>query len=499
MEEGDSIETFLLLAAIQDVHGDGCSIQTFVLFAKRGYQADSSLILIPMNPVDRLRLELGEDKVKVDEEHLIAYSMDASDAPPVMPLAVIYPESAEDVVKAVQLLYSMKIPITPRGMGTSLSGGAVPSPGGVVISFERMNRIIDLDRENLTITVEPGVITGDLIRAVEAENLFYPPDPASLDTCTIGGNVAENAGGPRAFKYGTTKHYVLEIEAVVGEGKLLTTGRRTKKWVVGYDLPQLLTGSEGTLGLFTRITLRLLPKPPSTYTLLAAFRSEGDAARSVSRIIANGLLPSAMEYVDGKCIRAVGDEIAPFLPKDTGAFLLVEFDGFGPEFERQVERAYELMEKEGVVEVFVASDSATREKLWRARRGVLPSLEKLGKKIRHEDVVVPRSRIPDLVEYTGVVEEETGLMLATFGHAGDGNIHVNILYDEGQENLMEEAVDMVIEKVWELGGTAAGEHGIGLLKKKHLYRELDPLSIEIQKGIKNIFDPEGLFNPGKVF
>ncbi len=452
-----------------------------------------------MKSIEKLKLALGEEKVRTDEEHLIAYSRDASDAPPVLPLAVVHPESDEDVRKAVSILYSMGIPITPRGMGTSLSGGAVPSPGGVVISFDRMNRIIDLDRENLTITVEPGVITGDLIRAVEAENLFYPPDPASLETCTIGGNVAENAGGPRAFKYGTTKHYVLEIEAVVGDGKTITAGKRTKKWVVGYDIPQLLTGSEGTLGLFTRITLRLLPKPPATFTLLAAFRAEGDAARSISRIIANGLLPSAMEYVDGKCIRAVGDEIAPFLPEGTGAFLLVEFDGFGPEFEKQVEMAYDLMEKEGVIEVFVASDAATRERLWKARRGVLPSLEKMGRKIRHEDVVVPRSRIPHLVEYTAVVEEETGLMIATFGHAGDGNIHVNILYEEGQEEIMEKAVDMVIEKVWELGGTAAGEHGIGLLKKKHLYRELDPLSIEMQKAIKGIFDPAGLFNPDKVF
>ncbi len=452
-----------------------------------------------MKPVEKLRLLIGEEKVIIDKEKLIPYSHDASDASPVMPMAVIYPENTEDVEKAVEILYRERIPITPRGMGTSLSGGAVPTPGGVVISFERMNRILELDTENLTITVEPGVITGDLIRAVESENLFYPPDPASLETCTIGGNVAENAGGPRAFKYGTTRHYVLELEAVVGEGKRITTGKKTKKWVVGYDLPQLLTGSEGTLGILTRITLRLLPKPPSTFTLLAAFGSEENAARSVSRIIKNGLLPSAMEYVDGKCIEAVGQEIAPFLPSGTGAILLIEFDGFGPEFESQVERAYELMEKDGVIEVFVASDSATREKLWKARRNVLPSLEKLGRKIRHEDVVVPRNMIPALVEYTRVVEEKTGLMLATFGHAGDGNIHVNILYDEGQESSMEKAVDMVIEKVWELGGTAAGEHGIGLLKKKHLYRELDPVTIELQKAIKGIFDPLRLFNPDKVF
>ncbi len=452
-----------------------------------------------MNWKDKLRLILGDGKVFFDEEHLKLYSTDSSDAPPVIPEAVIHPESVEDVEKAVSFLYTERIPITARGMGTSLSGGAVPSPGGVVIVFDRMNRIIDLDTENLTVTVEPGVITGDLMRAVESENLFYPPDPASLETCTIGGNVAENAGGPRAFKYGTTKHYVLEMEVVVGEGKRIRTGKKTKKWVVGYDLPMLFTGSEGTMGIFTEITLRLLPKPPSTYTLLAAFPSEVKAGKAVSSIIKKGLLPSALEFVDHLCLRAVGDKIAPYLPDGTGAILLVEFDGFGPEFEKQVEMAYQVMEENGVLEVYVAEDPANRERLWSARRNVLPSLEKLGKHIRHEDVVVPRSRIPDLVEHTVRVGEETGLMLATFGHAGDGNIHVNVLYDEGQEELMEKAVDRIVEKVWELGGTAAGEHGIGLLKKKYLLRELDPLSIQIQKDIKRVLDPLWLFNPDKVF
>lgn len=452
-----------------------------------------------LNYKDKLKLALGEDKVKDDYEHLLMFSKDSSDHPGFIPSLVIHPESTQDVIKAVEILYSEKIPITPRGMGTSLSGGSIPVEGGAVIVFDRMNKIKEVDTENLTITVEPGVITGDIIREVEGFNLFYPPDPASLESCTIGGNVAENAGGPRAFKYGTTKHYVLELEVVIKNGERIRVGRRTKKWVVGYDLPMLFTGSEGTLGIITEITLRLIPKPPKVYTLLAAFPDEVKAGEAVSEVIKSSLFPTAVELVDSKCIKAVGDKIAPFLPKDTGAFLLVEFDGFGPEFEGQVEKAYEIFERKGVIDVLVAEDSSTWAKLWDARRNVLPSLEGFGKLVRHEDVVVPRSKIADLIAYTERVEKKTGLMITSFGHAADGNIHVNILYDKGQEDLMEKAVNMVIEGVWELGGTAAGEHGIGLLKKKHMLREQGEYLLRLQKAIKGVFDPKNLFNPDKLF
>lgn len=452
-----------------------------------------------MRVIDKLKLALGEEMVRDDEEHLVLFSRDSSDHPGNLPLAVIHPRDVSDVIKAVEILYSERIPITPRGSGTSLSGGSIPTPNGVVISFDRMNRIKEIDTENLLVVVEPGVITGELINKVSEYNLFYPPDPASLQTCTIGGNVAENAGGPRAFKYGTTKHYVLELEVVIKNGQVVRLGKRTKKWVVGYDLPMLITGSEGTLGLITEITLRLIPKPPKTYTLLAAFPNEVKAGMSVSKLITKSLFPSSVELVDHKCINAVGDVIAPFLPKGTGAFLLVEFDGFGYEFERQVEIAYEVFEKNGVIDVFVAEDESTRERLWNARRKVLPSLESLGKLIRHEDVVVPRSRIPDLIIATEKIEKEFGLPITNFGHAADGNIHVNILYDKGQEDIMNKVVDRVMEEVISMGGTCAGEHGIGLLKKKHLRKELPPLSIEIQRNIKKIFDPENLFNPDKIF
>ena len=452
-----------------------------------------------MRAIDKLKLALGEEIVRDDEEHLVLFSRDSSDHPGNSPLAVIHPRDVSDVIKAVDVLYSEKIPITPRGSGTSLSGGSVPTPNGVVISFDRMNRIKDIDTENLLVVVEPGVITGELIHKVREYNLFYPPDPASLESCTIGGNVAENAGGPRAFKYGTTKHYVLELEVVIKNGQVVRFGKRTKKWVVGYDIPMLITGSEGTLGLITEITLRLIPKPPKTYTLLAAFPDEVKAGISVSKLITKSLFPSSVELVDHKCINAVGDIIAPFLPKDTGAFLLVEFDGFGYEFEKQVEIAYDIFERNGVIDVFVAEDESTRERLWSARRKVLPSLESMGKLIRHEDVVVPRNRIPDLIIATEKIEKEFGLPITNFGHAADGNIHVNILYDKGQEDIMRKVVDRVMDEVISIGGTCAGEHGIGLLKKKHLRKELPPLSIEIQRNIKKIFDPENLFNPDKIF
>ncbi len=442
---------------------------------------------------------MGEEKVRDDYEHRSLYSRDSSDAPAVVPEVVIHPEGPEDVVKALRILNESGIPTTPRGSGTSLSGGAVPREGGVVIVFDRMNRIKEIDADNLLAVVEPGVITSRLHEAVEGENLFYPPDPASLDTCTLGGNVAENAGGPRALKYGTTKHYVLELEVVTAGGERMRVGKRTKKWVVGYDLPSLFTGSEGTLGVITEISLRLLPKPPKRITLLASFPDEVSASRTVSEMVRRGLLPSALELVDHKCLQAVGDRIAPFLPKGTGSFLLVEYDGFGPEFEEQVSLTYDISQKNGVIDLLGAEDESTRRRLWEARRRVLPSLESLGYKIRHEDVVVPRSRIPELLSYTEEVERKTGLKIASFGHAGDGNIHVNVLYEEGREGDVERAVNLVVEKVWELGGTCAGEHGIGTLKKELMRRELPPFVYGILKGLKRYFDPKGILNPHVMF
>ncbi|NPB04291.1 MAG: FAD-binding protein [Thermotogae bacterium] len=452
-----------------------------------------------MNWKNELKRTLGEDKVREDYEHRLLFSKDSSDASAVVPEVVIHPESEEDVSEALRLLYRYGIPLTPRGSGTSLSGGSVPALGGAVMVFDRMNRIKEIDPDDLTAVVESGVITGDLHRAVEKEGMFYPPDPASLESCTLGGNVAENAGGPRALKYGTTKHYVLEITFYSSQGDRITVGKRTKKWVVGYDLPSLMVGSEGTLGVITEIALRLLPRPPKRYTLLLAFGDEVTASRTVSNMIRRGLLPSALEFVDHKCLEAVGEKVAPFLPKGTGSFLLVEYDGFGPEFERQLEITYDVASKNGLLDMFVAEDEVTRRKLWEARRGVLPALESLGFLIRHEDVVVPRSRIPDLVEYTSVVEKETGMRLASFGHAGDGNIHVNILYKKGQEEGVARAVEMVVQKVWELGGTSAGEHGVGILKKKFMKRELDPLAYELLKAIKGTFDPKGILNPHIMF
>ena len=448
---------------------------------------------------EKLKLVLGEDRVRDDPEHRALYSSDSSDAPAVMPEVVIHPESAEDVVRAVEILRAYGVPITPRGSGTSLSGGAVPAPGGAVLVFDRMNRIKDLDPENLVAVVEPGVITGDLHRAVEELNLFYPPDPASLETCTVGGNVAENAGGPRALKYGTTKHYVLALEVITPTGERIRVGKPTKKWVVGYDLPMLFTGSEGTLGAITEITLRLLPRPPRRFTLLASFPDEVSAGRTVSEMIKKGLLPAALEFVDHKCMEAVGERIAPFLPEGTGSFLLIEYDGFGPEFEAQVEITYEIASKNGMLDMLAAEDESTRRRLWEARRGVLPALEGLGYAIRHEDVVVPRSRIPDLIAHTEEVERRTGVRLASFGHAGDGNIHVNVLYEPGQEEAMERAVEMVVEKVWELGGTCAGEHGIGTLKRRLMKEELPPNVYALLKALKGTLDPDNIFNPHVMF
>jgi len=449
--------------------------------------------------VDKLKSALGEERVRDDYAHRVAYSRDSSDAPPVVPEVVIHPEDAGDVREALRILSEYRVPLTPRGSGTSLSGGSVPVEGGAVMVFDRMNRIREIDPENLIAVVEPGVITAHLHEAVEGMGLFYPPDPASSDTCTVGGNVAENAGGPRAFKYGTTKHYVLALEVVSSSGEIYRTGSRTKKWVVGYDLPSLLTGSEGTLGVFTEITLRLLPKPPRHLTLLAAFPDEVSASRTVSEMVRVGLLPAALEFADHRCIEAVGDKVAPFLPEGTGSFLLVEYDGFGPEFDSQVSLTYDIASRNGLLNMFAAEDESTRRKLWAVRRGILPALEALGYVIRHEDVVVPRSRIPDLVAHAEVVERATGVKLASFGHAGDGNIHVNVLYEPGEEAAADRAVEMVVAKVWELGGTAAGEHGVGTLKRKFMRRELHPIAHDLLRRIKDTFDPAHILNPHVMF
>ena len=393
------------------------------------------------------------------------------------------------------------MPLVPRGAGTGYTGGAVPTQGGVVLSMERLNRILEIDEVNLLAVVEPHVITGELQRAVEAVGLFYPPDPASLEMSSIGGNVAECAGGPRAFKYGTTKRYVLALEAVLPGGEIIHTGSKAVKNVVGYDLTQLLVGSEGTLAVITKITLRLIPKPPARETLAASFRSIDGAVDAVSALLDERVVPAAIELIDTESLRAA-EAYAGKSVADGEALLIVECDGTPAAVEEEIGRVKRACAAVGAVEIRRATSDADRAELWTIRRQVSLALRATGlDKINH-DVVVPRGRIPELFEVIEDLRREFALNIACFGHAGDGNIHVNFMIHRDQADQVarsKRAERVLFERVVALEGSISGEHGIGFAKKPYLSLELDPAQIELLKRVKAAFDPRGILNPGKIF
>jgi glycolate oxidase len=393
------------------------------------------------------------------------------------------------------------VPLVVRGAGTGYTGGAVPTQGGVVLSMERLNRILDIDEVNLLAIVEPNVITGELQRAVEAVGLFYPPDPASLDTSSIGGNVAECAGGPRAFKYGVTKRYVLALEAVLPGGEVIHTGSKAVKNVVGYDLTQLLVGSEGTLAIITKITLRLIPKPPTRATIAASFPGIQEAVDAVTALLYERVVPAALELIDVDSLRAaeryVGKSIA-----DGDALLLIECDGTPAAVEEEIGRVKRACSASGALEVRRSGGDAERDELWAIRRQVSLALRATGlHKINH-DVVVPRGRIPELFEVVNDLRRTFGLTIACFGHAGDGNIHVNFMFppDDAEARVRSKTAERALfEQVVGLEGSISGEHGIGFAKKAYLSLEVDAAQIELLKRVKAAFDPHGILNPGKIF
>ena len=390
-----------------------------------------------------------------------------------------------------------------RGAGTGYTGGAVPTRGGVVLSMARLNRILEIDELNLVAVVEPNVITGELQRAVESVGLFYPPDPASLETSSIGGNVAECAGGPRAFKYGTTKRYVLALEAVLPTGEILHTGSKAVKNVVGYDVTQLLVGSEGTLAIITKITLRLIPKPPARATLSASFASIGRAVDAVSALIARRAIPAAIELVDDDSLRAVESFTgASVVPAGAGALLIVECDGTAAGVEEEIGSVARACADTGALGVTRAATDAERDALWHVRRQLSLALRATGLlKINH-DVVVPRGRVPQLFDVIAGLKQRYGLRIASFGHAGDGNIHVNLMInkDAPQERARAaQAERELFEQVVSLEGSISGEHGIGFAKARYLPIELSAEEIALMTRLKTAFDPNGILNPGKIF
>jgi glycolate oxidase len=395
------------------------------------------------------------------------------------------------------------VPLVVRGAGTGYTGGAVPTSGGVVLSMERLNRILEIDETNLLAVIEPCVITADLQRAVERVGLFYPPDPASLEKSSIGGNVAECAGGPRAFKYGTTKRYVLALEAVLPTGEVIHTGSKAVKNVVGYDLTQLLVGSEGTLAIITKITLRLVPKPPAHATLRATFADIQGAVDAVSALIQRRVVPAAIELIDSDTLQAMhaytGHTIAP---PDTGALLIVEADGSAAAVAEDIVRVDEACRRSGATQIVRATSEAEREEIWSVRRQGSLALRATGLlKINH-DVVVPRGRVPDLFEVVQMLKHDYRLRIASFGHAGDGNIHVNLMVDPTNADEMErarQAERVLFERVVALEGSISGEHGIGFAKKPYISLELSDTEMALMKRVKAAFDPAGILNPGKIF
>jgi len=449
-----------------------------------------------------LRGVVGDAHVLSDQPSLTAHAADAlgQGHPPDL---VVVPGSTAEISAIARLCNEQRVPLVVRGAGTGYTGGAVPTRGGVVLSMARLNRILEIDELNLVAVVEPNVITGELQRAVESVGLFYPPDPASLETSSIGGNVAECAGGPRAFKYGTTKRYVLALEAVLPTGEILHTGSKAVKNVVGYDVTQLLVGSEGTLAIITKITLRLIPKPPARATLSASFASIGRAVDAVSALIARRAIPAAIELVDDDSLRAVESFTgASVVPAGAGALLIVECDGTAAGVEEEIGSVARACADTGALGVTRAATDAERDALWHVRRQLSLALRATGLlKINH-DVVVPRGRVPQLFDVIAGLKQRYGLRIASFGHAGDGNIHVNLMInkDAPQERARAaQAERELFEQVVSLEGSISGEHGIGFAKARYLPIELSAEEIALMTRLKTAFDPNGILNPGKIF
>ncbi len=455
--------------------------------------------------LDELKQIVGRANVLVSEEDREPYSHDEVVGLSAFPEAVVKPSTAQQIARIMQLACREKIPVTPRGAGTGLSGGAVPLAGGIVLSLEKMNRILEIDTHNLMAVVEPGVITGDLHRAVEAEGLFYPPDPASLDSCSIGGNIAENSGGPRAVKYGVTSDYVCGLEAVLPTGDIVSAGGKLVKNVTGYNLVQLLVGSEGTLAVVTRIILRLLPLPAARVDLLVPFSDIGTAAETVAEIIRSRLVPTTIEFMERDSIEACEKLLDKKLPfSGAAAHLLIQLDGNErDQVEADAERVGAICLTKGAVDLLVAQDRPTRERLWSARRQLLDAVRNQSPVIHMEDVVVPRSEIPVLLAGVRNIAEKHAVRIISYGHAGDGNVHVNVLKESLDDEAWGSIVPLVDQDIYalalSLGGMISGEHGIGATRKEHLAAALDPPQVDVMRRVRAAFDPEGILNPGKIF
>ena len=453
--------------------------------------------------LDHLTRIVGSRGVLSTPEDLAVYSYDATFAEG-LPGLVVLPETTEQTAEVVKGLAANRIPIVGRGMGSGMAAGSIPvCEGAVVVCFTRMNRILEIDTANATVRAEAGVVTATLQAEVEKHGLFYPPDPSSIRHSTIGGNVACNAGGPRCLKYGVTGNYVLGLTAVLADGRILRTGGKPIKDVTGYNLNGLFTGSEGTLGLITEALLRLVARPRHAKTCLAEFPLLADASRAVNAILAAGIVPATLELMDQTAIECIEEAMHLGLPRDVEATLLIETDGSDEgTVAGEIEAAGRISTESGARSVKVARTESEREALWKARRSISPSLARKAPNKLGEDITVPRSAIPEIVQRLRAISARSGLPIVIFGHAGDGNLHPNILFDKRNPEewkKVEEMVGEIFGAALAVGGTLSGEHGVGALKRPWFERALGPVSVEVQRRIKQALDPTNVMNPGKMF
>ena len=456
--------------------------------------------MIDKNVIKELRKSLGKDKVFTQKEYLVTYSYDATGIES-LPELVVLPETEHDIQQVLKIAYSNKIPVTPRGAGVGLSGGSVPLEGGIALSFTRMNRILSIDTQNFIAVVEPGVVTWHLQQAVEKEGLFYPPDPASLKTSTIGGNVGENAGGLRCFKYGVTGNYVLGLEAFLMNGEKIKAGSGVIKDVAGYDIRSLLIGSEGTLAVISKIVLKLIPLPEHRVSFRVDFDSLRTGAEFITHVIHQKVAPSVLEFMDESSIVAVYRYLDLPVEQEVKASVIIELDGSRIDVEERRNRFLEIVKNSPVIRFQVAETEAGQEELWNIRRSISPAIAGIKPKKYNEDIVVPVGKIPRTVEYIKSLGLEYDLPVVLFGHLGDGNIHTNVFADPADEKEIARAVDIlgeIFRYVVALNGSISGEHGIGIAKKPFMRYQFSPVEMDLFRGIKEVFDPDNLLNPGKI-
>jgi len=452
--------------------------------------------------LDALVQIVGKEDILTEKEDLASYAYDGTTSWIHEPDIVVFPTTTQEVSDILKLANKEGIPVTPRGAGTNVSGGSIPIKGGIVLCTTKMNKIVEIDKENLTATVEPGVVLMDFNATLGRDGLFFPPDPQSFLGATMGGVIGENAGGPACVKYGVTKQYVLGLEVVLPTGEVVNVGGLTMKNVQGYDLTMLFTGSEGTLGVVTKAHLMLKPLPPARKTLMAVYDDVVTAGGNVYQVLSSGVVPGKIEFLDNWVINSI-ERLQPMgLPKDAEAVLIFEVDGVSEAVEKEAAHIEKVCREHGAKDVRVAKDQAEADKYWAARRAGFAAVFSAGPTIMAEDVTVPRNKIPDFIKKVKEVCEASGVEYNIIGHAGDGNLHPSIISDARDEEKHKKAVaamEAIIEYAVALGGVLSGEHGIGLEKQKFLKGAMEPRAIQMMKEIKKIFDPNNILNPGKIW